>query len=421
MQARQEGEFRKAPAGFSAGAFLCFRTSLPPTCQKTIYGRVWKLSRVGIIRLSIVQNAEATAHGYHVMAVDMGTNRSGGKTQSRDRADKRSSAGYTTSAPPLWRRYAAALLMTGASAIVLWLLRSYFPLHRFPVFYALPVIVAAYLFGARPAIPAFVLSLVAFDYLFVRPNHSLLAFDIGTQEWAGLVAFLLLSVGGSAVALLVRRQVGRIRNLVHDLRISNDALSREIAEHKRSQKALMAAEEHKLEFYRQTIRAATGGKLIITDRQHIQEISGQAEKAWSISSAVQLAEIRREVAELARADGMDEARIGRLCMSIGEAATNALKHVGEGRASIHKTQDGLVFVVSDKGPGISALRLPDVALTDHYSTAGTLGMGYKIMIAFSDRVYLASEPGGTTVAVEMNLHQAETAVTATGLLGLCNT
>jgi anti-sigma regulatory factor (Ser/Thr protein kinase) len=304
---------------------------------------------------------------------------------------------------------------------VLWLLSPYFPLHRFPVFYALATILTAYLFGAGPAILTFLLSLVVFGYLFIPPEHALFPLDIGTREWAGLVAFLLLSAGGSAVALLVRRQVGRIRSLVHDLQISNDALRREITEHRRSQQALMAAEEHKLEFYRRTIRAATGGKLIITDQQHILEVSGQAEKTWAISSAAQLAEVRRDVTELARAGEMDEARVGRFCMSVGEAATNALKHAGEGMASIHRTQGSLIFAMSDSGPGISALRLPDVALTDHYSTAGTLGMGYKIMIAFSDKVYLASESGGTTVAVEMSLHQAETPLGTIGLLGLCNT
>ena len=296
----------------------------------------------------------------------------------------------------------------------------YFPLYRFPVFYALATILTAYLFGPGPATLVFLLSLVTFAYLFIPPGHSLFPFNIGSDEWAGLAAFLVVSLGGSVGALLARRQVRRIRNLVRDLQTSNDALSREIAQHKRAQQALVAAEENKHEFYRRTIRAATGGKLIVTDRQHIQEISWRAEKTWVISSAAQLCEIRHEITELAKAGEMDEARIGRFVMSVGEAATNALKHAGGGRASIHKTQDSLIFVVSDSGPGIAALQLPDVALTEHYSTAGTLGMGYKIMIAFSDKVYLATEPEGTTVAVEMSLHAVEPALAAVDLVGMCD-
>ena len=342
------------------------------------------------------------------------------ETQRPYRADKKSSTGRAASTPPRWRRYAAALLVTAASAAVLWLLMPYFPLYRFPVFYALATLLTAYLFGPGAATLVFMLSLVTFAYLFIPPHHSLFPLDIGSDEWAGLAAFLVASVGGSAGALLARRQIQRIRNLVHDLQISNDALSREIAEHTRSQQALMAAEENKHEFYRRTIRAATGGKLIVTDRQHILEVSGRAEKTWTISSAAQLCEIRHEVTELAKAGAMDEARIGRFVMSVGEAATNALKHAVEGWASIHRTEDSLIFVVSDNGPGIAALQLPDVALTDNYSTAGTLGMGYKIMIAFSDRVYLATEPEGTTVAVEMSLRALEPALAAIDLLDLCD-
>ncbi len=47
------------------------------------------------------------------------------------------------------------------------------------------------------------------------------------------------------------------------------------------------------------------------------------------------------------------------------------------------------------------MSLPDVALTRNYSTAGTLGMGYNLMIRFSDRVYLATGPEVTIVAIEM--------------------
>jgi anti-sigma regulatory factor (Ser/Thr protein kinase) len=66
----------------------------------------------------------------------------------------------------------------------------------------------------------------------------------------------------------------------------------------------------------------------------------------------------------------------------------------------------LTLVVSDHGPGIGAMAFPDVAFGTGYSTAGTLGMGYKVMIHFADRVYLATGPEGTTVAIEMGLHKA---------------
>jgi anti-sigma regulatory factor (Ser/Thr protein kinase) len=73
--------------------------------------------------------------------------------------------------------------------------------------------------------------------------------------------------------------------------------------------------------------------------------------------------------------------------------------------------------MSDHGPGIPALTLPDVALRRGYSTAGTLGMGYKIMISFVDKVYLATGPKGTTVAVEMKLQPEEPSIADIGWVG----
>ena len=78
--------------------------------------------------------------------------------------------------------------------------------------------------------------------------------------------------------------------------------------------------------------------------------------------------------------------------------------------SLHRVEDSLICVISDSCPGIGAFALPDVALTRNYSTAGTLGMGYKLMIHFADRIYLATGSEGTRVAVEMDLHQQTKAV-----------
>jgi anti-sigma regulatory factor (Ser/Thr protein kinase) len=84
-----------------------------------------------------------------------------------------------------------------------------------------------------------------------------------------------------------------------------------------------------------------------------------------------------------------------------------VKHAGRDEASVYKMENALFIVVSDRGPGIPALALPEVALRRGYSTVGTLGMGYKMMIQFADRIYLATGTEGTTVGIEMKLHPAE--------------
>ncbi|MHB0911951.1 MAG: ATP-binding protein [Armatimonadota bacterium] len=171
------------------------------------------------------------------------------------------------------------------------------------------------------------------------------------------------------------------------------------------------------EFYRRTVTAATNGKLIITDRSEIEKLCGTPLAQWEIRLPTDLPEVRSKVLEIAISEGIEEARAWRFVTAVGEAITNAIKHAGGGRASLHRVSEGLLFVVSDQGPGIPALTLPDVALRRGYSTAGTLGMGYKIMISFGDRICLATGPEGTTVAIEMHLKPEEPAVSDTGWVG----
>jgi anti-sigma regulatory factor (Ser/Thr protein kinase) len=125
---------------------------------------------------------------------------------------------------------------------------------------------------------------------------------------------------------------------------------------------------------------------------------------WTITSAVDLAIVRDAVAEIARNLGMEEERIFDFMLCISEAATNTIKHADRGELTLHQCDDALLAVVSDRGPGIPALSLPEVALRRGFSTAVSLGMGYKAMISLADRVYLATGPQGTTVGIEMGLH-----------------
>ena len=181
----------------------------------------------------------------------------------------------------------------------------------------------------------------------------------------------------------------------------------DITERKKAEEELKAEQEHKLDFYRRTIMAATDGKLVITERPEIERIAGPPVASWEIHGAEEIKIVRHGVEEVAQSIGLDEPRLGQFIVAVGEAATNAIKHAGGGFASVHRTDDCVMLVVSDRGPGIPALTLPEVALRRGYSTAGTLGMGYKVMIQFTDRVYLATGMEGTTVAVMMILHPAE--------------
>ncbi len=181
----------------------------------------------------------------------------------------------------------------------------------------------------------------------------------------------------------------------------------DVTERRRVEEAIRLAEQHRIEFYRRTLLAATSGKLEVTDRAEIEAIAGPSVAEWGIAHSANLRGIRQHVTERAQAEGISEERISRFAMCVGEATTNALKHASGGTASLHRLPDSLMLVVTDQGGGIEELNLPDVALTFGFSTAGTLGMGYKVMMSFADKMYLATGDDGTTVAVEMKLQPVD--------------
>jgi len=181
------------------------------------------------------------------------------------------------------------------------------------------------------------------------------------------------------------------------------AMVRDVSERKEAEERILAEQRLRMEFYRRTILAATEGKLAIGEKADIERIRGTVLASWHIAGAESQSEVRHSAAEIAKREGMEESRVRNFEVCIGEATANAIKHAGGGEVFLYRQPDGLLFVVSDRGPGIEALSLPDVALTRGYSTVGTLGMGYKLMIANADRVHLATGPDGTTVAIEMNM------------------
>gem|GEM_PF-3502616 len=180
-----------------------------------------------------------------------------------------------------------------------------------------------------------------------------------------------------------------------------------IIEHRLAAQRDREREQLKREFYRRIVEAATGGKLIISEREDIAEIAGKPLKTWELREPSDVTLIRHEVAEIVCAGGMEESRIDLFVVCIGEVITNAIKHAGGGTTSLHNIDDGYIFAVTDTGPGIEDLALPELALKKGYTTAASLGMGYKVMLAYADKVYLATDTAGTTVAILMKNHASK--------------
>jgi anti-sigma regulatory factor (Ser/Thr protein kinase) len=98
---------------------------------------------------------------------------------------------------------------------------------------------------------------------------------------------------------------------------------------------------------------------------------------FAIAHASDVAAARRAGQKLADELGFDDVRAGRLAIIVTEAATNILKHAGEGQLTIMRSQSGAAtpgidVLAVDSGPGIANL---DRSLRDGVSTAGTAGTG----------------------------------------------
>lgn len=141
-------------------------------------------------------------------------------------------------------------------------------------------------------------------------------------------------------------------------------------------------------------------------------VDPESSRLAKISDPSGVAAARRAAADLASRAGMSETDVGRVSLLVTEAATNILKHAGQGEILVRAlsgTPAGLEILVIDQGPGLAPERL----LSDGYSSAGTLGAGLGAMRRQSSAFDMYSRPGRGT-AIRMAVHPAGAALPAPG-------
>lgn len=91
----------------------------------------------------------------------------------------------------------------------------------------------------------------------------------------------------------------------------------------------------------------------------------------------------------------------RISTAVSELARNIYAYAGEGEVRIEvdcNPHQGLRISFIDQGPGIEDIEL---AMTDGFSTQGSMGKGLPGAKRLSDRMEVHSQPGkGTTVIIE---------------------
>jgi serine/threonine-protein kinase RsbT len=113
-------------------------------------------------------------------------------------------------------------------------------------------------------------------------------------------------------------------------------------------------------------------------------------------------DVRRAVLESTRSAqlaGFDEGPSRMIATAVSELVRNILKYAGSGEFRLRRIERpggrGIEIEVSDNGPGIIDV---DAAMSDHYSSSGTLGLGLPGVKRMMDEFSIESSPGqGTRV------------------------
>ena len=136
----------------------------------------------------------------------------------------------------------------------------------------------------------------------------------------------------------------------------------------------------------------------------------------AVTDASSVGEARRTALTAAHRLGFDETRSGELALLATEATRNVLVHGGGGQVVISGINDTVGPVARilaiDKGGGIA--NIAD-AMSDGYSTAGTMGVGMGAMKRMATKLEIFTGRTGTVILLELGQHTPKEMLQIAGL------
>lgn len=169
-----------------------------------------------------------------------------------------------------------------------------------------------------------------------------------------------------------------------------------------TQKATLRQQQ---EWLRDILDAATGGVLHLCRTADDLPVPASASgPSVAVQGEADLRHVRTLVTKLAQATGLNRARTNDLVTACHEAAMNGFVHAGACtvRGFLDASGNRLQIWVEDHGNGIPLDHLPISTLKQGYSTAGTAGQGWFLILTLIDRAYLLTGAEGTRLIIEMN-------------------
>lgn len=156
-------------------------------------------------------------------------------------------------------------------------------------------------------------------------------------------------------------------------------------------------------FLQQVLASVTEGKLSLCDGP--EELPAPLIPAGEPLELTKksIRDLRAAVVAASLAKGFADERWQDIETAVGEAAMNAVVHARDGFGRVCAGPDDTVQVwIEDRGGGIAIDRLPQATLERGYTTAGSLGHGFWLILKTVDRVWLLTGESGTTVVLEQD-------------------
>ncbi|MCW3058865.1 MAG: multi-sensor signal transduction histidine kinase [Capsulimonas sp.] len=157
------------------------------------------------------------------------------------------------------------------------------------------------------------------------------------------------------------------------------------------------------DFHANVLSSITDGRLVLCETPNdLPRALECKETRLSITTSESIPMLRAATVNIAKKCFFPQERVSDLLTAVSEAAMNAFVHAGGGEASVFTSDDGdcIQIWITDRGKGIEYSRLPEAMFRKGYSSAGTLGHGFKMILMFADYVYVMTSPTGTTVVIK---------------------
>ncbi|GAB4465712.1 MAG: hypothetical protein OHK0029_36560 [Armatimonadaceae bacterium] len=167
--------------------------------------------------------------------------------------------------------------------------------------------------------------------------------------------------------------------------------------------------EQQRHFTRNVLASVTEGRLTLCfSEEDLPQSLPQVSPALPLT-AIGLRNLRRSLQNVLQEQEYGSDRQQDFTIAVHEAAMNAVTHGGGGEAviSVGCAPDSADWTtvqvrITDHGKGIDMETLPRATLELGYSSAGTLGHGFWIILRTADRVWLYTTPQGTTIVLEQD-------------------